>query len=260
MSKDLKERAEEHARMHDLVDEVRQVGLRRPKGGWTRPAEELIGMLWEYAVPTIQVMLHDGSIQSKGPRNVKFMHVDDGSLEWLRVDAESRHWIASSLAISVYEKFMEKAVIGGGWDPAKSTLGTYFVNTCLLEKHAVVNKWAKENRHIRAGWVEEQRIAFITDDVANAAPLRILMPQLIAEAQPSVRPILAGIALGERVPDIAREMRISQRAVRGRLLRFRETVVIPLVVRGNLDAPSNYFVTNHIAQAIAENDGVPWES
>ncbi|WP_458682633.1 hypothetical protein [Prescottella equi] len=258
MSKEQEERAEEHARMHELVDEVRAVGLRRPKGGWTRPAEELISMLWEYAVPTIQAMLHDGSIQTKGPRHLKFMHVDDRSLEWLRVDAETRHWIASSLVIKVYEKFMEKAVIGGGWDRAKSTLGTYFVNTCLLEKHTVINKWAKENRHTRAEWVEDQKTAFYAEDVAKAAPLRIELPRLIARADPKVRPILTSLALGDRVPDIAREMRMSQSAVWGQIIRFRQRVIIPRVAHGLLDAPSNYFVTNHVAQAIAENDGMPW--
>lgn len=245
--------------MHQLVDQTREAGLRRPSGAWTASAEELIGMLWEYAVPALQTRLRDGSIQTAGPRKLPFLHIDDGSLEWLRVDADTRHWLASTLVINTYEKFMEKAVIGGGWNSKQSALATYFVNTCLLEKHTVINKWAKENRHTRAGWVEEQRGRFVSEDTTNAVPLRLELPRLIARAQPNVRPILASLALGYRVPDIAREMRISQSAVWGRLVRFRQQEIIPAVAHGYLDAPSNYFVTNHVAEAIAANDGEPWE-
>lgn len=260
MSKNQQIRIEEQVRMRELVDEVRRVGLRRKNGNWTKPADQLIVMLWDYAVPTLQAMLHDGSIQSRGPRNLPFLHIDPGSLEWLRVDGPTRHEIASDLVITALKRFMEEAVIGGGWNHEKSTIGTYFVNTCLLEKHTIINKWAKENRHIRTGWVEDQQIAFNSEDFANTAHLRIIVSNLIRDAYPSVRPILTSLTLGERVPDIAREMRISQSAVWGRLFRFREYVVIPEVARGNLSAPSGYFVANHIAQAIADNDGVPWSS
>ncbi|MGU3587115.1 hypothetical protein ACLBYD_28695 [Rhodococcus sp. C26F] len=250
----LEERADGRRRMHELVEKTREVGLRTAGGSWSSPADALMKVLYEYAVAALQTMMKDGSIQSQGPAHLRFLHIDEGSLEWLRIDHESRHYLASELIIKTFPKFLEKAVEGGGWNSTRSALPTYFVNACLMNKHDVINKWAKETRRNRAAWSEEQPADRALPDIADNTVNRVELSHLIGISPASVRPILVALSHGFTVADAARGMRISVGAAEKRLARYRANTIIPRVAEGLLGAPSNYFVTNHVAAAIAAND------
>ncbi|WP_072816093.1 hypothetical protein [Rhodococcus zopfii] len=123
-----------------------------------------------------------------------------------------------------------------------------------MNKHDVFNKWAKDTRSTRAAWCEEQTADFALPDIADSTVNRVELSHLITVAPASVRPILVALSHGFTVADAARGLRISAGAAQSRLARYRTYTIIPRVAEGLLDAPSNYFVTNHVAAAIAAND------
>ncbi|ROZ52759.1 hypothetical protein EEB12_28285 [Rhodococcus sp. WS1] len=255
----VEQRKDKVRQLHELAEETRRTGIRTPSGKWSVPAEKLIERLYAYAVAVLQDMLANGSIQTQGPRNSRFLYVDEGSLSWLRADHETRHWVASDLIIKTYPAFMEKAIERGDWDGTQSSLYTYFLNACLLRKYEVINKWAKDTRSIRAaalplaatgGDVDDADAS--TPDIANHTATKLELTRQIAIAPLKVRPILEALKAGFTLADAARELRISEDAASGRLKRYRDKKIIPLVADGLLDAPSGYFLAKY-----ARTSGAP---
>ncbi|RQO52727.1 hypothetical protein DBV08_00025 [Rhodococcus sp. KBW08] len=233
-------------RIHALLERARASGARDARGRLTPECSALVEELWKVAFNALRAFLRDGRILTAGPipQSLPLLAED---LDYLSKSAYDREDLAMEMIVGAIDPFVTAVVDGSKWDKERSSLATYFVGRCLINKGAVIEKWVTERRnrqHIR-----EQESSEIWTQLDRLRPFRQesdmlngFVFELIQGVPLDVRPILHMIAQGFTIADAARMMGISASAARNRLKRWRtNNVVAPLV----MDLPESLWPSDY---------------
>ncbi|MGW7082578.1 RNA polymerase sigma factor [Streptomyces sp. NPDC054871] len=146
-------------------------------------------------------------------------------LETLRRSADERHVLASETVLAVLER---QHKVWATWDARKgAALETYFVNALLLRFPTVFRAWQRTRRSLPLPYGAD--VAALSVEVTHLDPAlavvsRDALERALRTAGPEVRAVLGLVAVGYPHSDIADRLGISERAVEGRLYRFRRQV------------------------------------
>lgn len=213
-----------------------------------RPCPEyeiLANRLFGYAVPVFKHLLRTGLIKAA----LLDLHLPVGlnsdDYERLHTSMAARDALAVTVVINGEQYFRRTVIPDNKWVPdGGASLETFFVNGCLLRFADSVRSWRKEHPEwaIAPGSrpATEKSWETVADPQADAymdaVENRDVIDRLAAQAPPMVKTILELMLEGHSYAQIGDYLGISERAVEGRLHRFR-TQIKKDVRRGRLDLP-----------------------
>lgn len=149
-------------------------------------------------------------------------------LETLRASADERHALACQTVIAVLE---QRVPVWDTWDPCKgAALETYFVRALRHKFPAVFQRWQKARQDQLK--VRDAHAVALTGKDAPADPVlgaiaRDELERALRTVGPEVRSVLGLVAVGYEHSEIAERLRLSERAVEGRIYRFRRNIRNP---------------------------------
>lgn len=149
-------------------------------------------------------------------------------LETLRASADERHALACQTVIAVLQ---QRVPVWDTWDPCKgAALDTYFVRALHHKFPAVFQRWQKTRQDQLK--VRAAHAVVLTGKDAPADPVagaiaRDELERALRTVGPEVRSVLGLVAAGYEHSEIAERLRLSERAVEGRVYRFRRNTRNP---------------------------------
>jgi RNA polymerase sigma factor (sigma-70 family) len=208
--------------------------------------EVLANRLFEYAVPVIKNLLRNGAIRKELlARRLPTGGLTSDDYERLHTSMPARDALAIAVVIAGEYYFRRTVIPKKMWSAEGGTsLETFFVNGCMLHFASSVRSWKKEHpewsnspRSAESPEVDTETSADIrASDMMDAVENRDLVNRLLAKASPMVETILRLMLEGFSFAEIGERVGLSERAVEGRLHRFRAQVNKD-VQRGRLDLP-----------------------
>ncbi|MEU4995717.1 hypothetical protein [Streptomyces sp. NPDC021622] len=146
-------------------------------------------------------------------------------LEALRLSPDERHVLAGETLLAVLED-LDK--VWSTWDVRRgAALETYFVGSLVLYFPAVFRKWQRTRRRLllpRDADAAALSVKVTQADPALGVVARDALERALRTAGPEVSAVLGLVAAGYPHSEIAERLRISERAVEGRLYRFRRQI------------------------------------
>jgi hypothetical protein len=233
------QRARALARLDDAarVDQARfELSLDGPVDG---PAtRQLFEDLWLYAWPVLKAFLRTGRMSGLvrqyaphlhgaiHPEDMVVLHAAEAERDALSIDVISR----------TVKDFRESAIIKGGWKAyeAGASVRTYFIGSCALNFPRAYAKWSADRGGRVAGVARAngidldavgEHIAARVPDPSSVAADRDDLRRMIDKAQPMTKVILGLLTESMSQIQIAAELRMTVRAVEGRMYRFRQKVL-----------------------------------
>jgi len=235
---DIQARARAMIRLDDAarVEQARyELSLDGPVDG---PAtRQLFDDLWRYAWPVIKAFLRTGRMHGVVQRYAPHRHgaIRPEDMVVLHASEDERDALAIDVISQTITGFRETAIIKGGWKdyPGGASIRTYFIGNCALNFPRAYAHWSVE----RTGRIEQiavdhnvdlseiaDQIAALVPDPADVTTDRDELRRIIGKAHPQTKLILIFIAAGMTYAEIATELRLSVKAVDGRITRFRSKV------------------------------------
>lgn len=215
----------------------------------SRPCPEyevLANRLFEYAVPVFKSLLRNGAIKKELlARSLPTGGLTSDDYERLHTSMPARDALAIAVVIAGEDYFRRTVIPKKMWNAERGTsLETFFVNGCMLHFASSVRSWKREhpewsNSPMTAdapGADTRSSADMHASDMMDAVENRDLVNRLLAKASPIVGTILRLMLEGFSFAEIGERVGLSERAVEGRLHRFR-TQVKKDVQRGRLDLP-----------------------
>ncbi|WP_190134247.1 RNA polymerase sigma factor [Streptomyces longispororuber] len=160
----------------------------------------------------------------------RFVTPTPAELDALRGSPEDRDDLAGDTLLKVLEQAEQPWTT---WDARKgASLETYVVGALLLHFPRVFSSWRKARRHrqeLRRHLAADAGTAPTpagtgTADPALTVVARDVLERALRTADPDVRVILVLVAAGHPRRAVAEQLGISERAVEGRLHRFRKQI------------------------------------
>jgi hypothetical protein len=207
--------------------------------------EILADRLFIYAVPVFKDLLRTGQIK----RALLDLHLPVGltsdDYERLHTSITARDALAITVVIAGEQYFRRTVIPNKKWTPdGGASLETFFVNGCLLHFAASVRSWRKEHPEwvmTGSGSASEETSDTVADPRASAlmdaVENRDMIDRLAARATPVVKTIMQLMLEGHSFTQIGEHLGISERAVEGRLHRFRAQIKKD-ATRGRLNLPA----------------------
>ncbi|MFI7166883.1 hypothetical protein ACIBM3_30960 [Rhodococcus erythropolis] len=243
---------EQNDRLSALLKAAQQVGAFDSHGRLTPACSALVEGLWTATLPQLLGMLNDGRILSAGPLGA-VVYLDTEDLDYLSKNPDTRYDLASEMMTLALRSFLKRVVDEQTWDSSQSSLTTYFVNRCTLTKDRVLGRWAIErqkrqhSRTLQSADFTMEQAGHIFDQEPDF--LRHCLFRVVAESPMDVRPILEIVANGFDIRDAARELEISENAVRNRLYRWRKKSIAKRVgLIGPEAFPSGYALIDYLLE------------
>ncbi|MEU7477314.1 sigma factor-like helix-turn-helix DNA-binding protein [Lentzea sp. NPDC042327] len=134
--------------------------------------------------------------------------------------------LASEAVWAGFNLFREEGVLGGKWSEEHGPLKEYFVNACVLAFPNVYRRWRTSNnawheRHLLDAWARLEHVA-AGGDLEDAVVTREAVDDVFAELSEDRRTLLFLKDQNYSHAEIAEFMRITPRAVEGKLRRAKE--------------------------------------
>jgi hypothetical protein len=202
-----------------LVTALREAGFAGPDFDYVQ--DELI----RYGLAVLAGWMRRGSIASmcaqKRLRGVP-PEVDR------QFDYDTALELAGESVARAVDPFREKVLLPGMWDPRRgAALKTFFVGQCLIQFVDVAKTWVRHELPVFERDVELQpeqdrteHARAVEDDVIRD---RMAHSALAAVARPEARRALVMQAMGYTVPDIARDLEMTVKAVERMLEYAKQT-------------------------------------
>ena len=190
---------------------------------WDFIANELA----RYGVAVLSGWMRDGVIHDRlAEQNVKAPHLPLSVTQ----DRDAREAIAMDAVADALNKFREKVLIAGVWDPTKgASLKTFFIGQCKFRYANAVRRWEKGGLDLDAdelpttetGTLEWHRVTGVEDDV-----IRTVTAQAILEGASNERAARALAMDACKYPnaEIAADLGMTTEAVKSLLRRERTRV------------------------------------
>jgi hypothetical protein len=219
------ERLPEDERLDRLAGDAALVAALR-ESGFTGPDYDYVqDEFIRYGVAVLDGWMRRGSIASmcaqkrlRGVPPAVERHFDyDTALE-----------LAGESVARAVDPFREKILLRGKWDPRRgAAIKTFFVGQCLIQFIDVAQAWVRHELPIFERDVELQpeqdlteRARAVEDDVIRD---RMAHTALAAVSRPEARRALVMQAMGFTVPDIARDLEMTVKAVERMLEYAKQT-------------------------------------
>jgi len=199
----------------ELVDALRADSFTGPDYEYVR--DEFV----RYGVAVLAGWLKRGAIRAKcAEKNLRGVPAEVDR----EFDYETAYELAGESIARAVDPFREKVLLPGRWDPRRgAALKTFFVGQCLIQFVGVAQAWVRHELPTfeRAYELEPEQhltghLPAVEDDVIRD---RMAHAALSAVSRPEARRALAMQALGYTVPDIARELNMTAKAVE-RMLEY----------------------------------------
>lgn len=213
----------DRARAEELIAEARDAGF--DSAAYMTLREHL----WSYAMPVIKDALRTGKVaRLLNDRNI-FQAITASDRSALHTSIESRDDLAVDI-VAAGEHYLKNVTIPKDrWEPnGGASIETFFLTGCLFQFPAVYRRWSKErtdHHSLLVGLLPDafaaSPTAFDTEDTAvNSEMARAVF----READNETRAILALLATGRTHAEIGERVGLSERAVEGRVYRFKIAV------------------------------------
>lgn len=204
---------------------------------WDGARTRMLGEdLWIFGWDVVRGLISSRAIGAI-PTGIPPASLSDGYWEILRTSSEEREAVTLDVLAKAVPDFMA-TLREGAYAPDKSGVTTFFIGRCGLAFRDVAEKWVREtSRHMHElgsfQWddvwqeVESTRTwATLWEDDTITAHLmvRSAVAAVMSELNPQERIILSMVLQGEPRQKIADELRISLKAVEGRLTRLRRAI------------------------------------
>jgi DNA-directed RNA polymerase specialized sigma24 family protein len=195
--------------------------------------EVLANRLCGCAVRLLKSLLRTGRIKEELLHRGLPVGLANDDYERLHTSMAARDALAITIVIAGEEYFRRTVIPRMKWYPdGGASLETFFVNGCLLHFASSVRSWRKEHPE----WFLTPGPGTLSCQAPDTAPdpqadammeaveNRDLINRLTALAPPMVKAIMLLMLEGFSFAEIGDHLGISERAVEGRLHRFRATV------------------------------------
>ncbi|WP_197288390.1 RNA polymerase sigma factor [Nocardia sp. NRRL S-836] len=201
-------------RMDDLlVQHFREAGCDGPV--WLAFLDKLLA----YGLEIVTNLVKSGAMFARCDRRERSVARQEVPLH----EAED---LASEAVLEGFGLFRDKGILGGRWSIERGPLKEYFVNACVLAFPNVYRRWRTSNnawheRHLLDAWTRLEHVA-ATGGLEDAVMAREAVDALFAELSEDRRTLLFLKDQNYSHAEIGEFMRISPRAVEGKLRRAKE--------------------------------------
>lgn len=192
--------------------------------GAEEPPRDVRDHLAVYGYGTLRDMIRSRRIYARCAALGRPVTPTSHELELLSVSADERHVLAAETLLKVLQ---DPEKVWATWDVRKgAALETYFVNALVQRFTTVFRQWQNRRRVLGQ---KEHAVTVLPSRASSADPVfnvmaRDLLERALRTAEPDVRALLALTAAGCSHREMADRLQISERAVEGRLHRFRKQI------------------------------------
>lgn len=221
----LEERLPEHERLDRLDGDAELVAALRASA-FTGPDYDYVqDELVRYGVAVLAGWMKRGSIGGIcAQKRLRGVPVEVER----RFDYDTAYELAGESVARAVDPFRTKVLLPGRWDPRKgAALKTFFVGQCLIQFVEVAKAWVRHELPTfeAAGELDPEEhltghLPAVEDDVIRD---RMSYNVLRSTTRPEARRALAMQALGYPVPDIARDLDMTVKAVERMLEYAKQT-------------------------------------
>ncbi|ANZ38478.1 hypothetical protein BBK82_22845 [Lentzea guizhouensis] len=196
-----------------LVRHFREAGCAGPV--WHAYLDRLLG----YGLEIVTSLVKSGAMFARCEKRERSLARQDV----LPHEAED---LASETVLAGFVLFRDKGVLGGLWSVENGPLKEYFVNACVLAFPNVYRRWRTSSNawhelHLLDAWSRLEHVA-ADGEPEDAILAREAVDALFAELSEDGRTLLFLKDQNYSHAEIAEFMRISTRAVEGKLRRAKE--------------------------------------
>lgn len=232
------------ARLPELLAAAQAAGVNRTlRDGTTAMTPQckmLAGELWTYGFPVLKSLLREDTIGARLQRlGARPPRLNADQSEAITKTEYHRDDLAGTMIELALPRFLERVVNAREWDPARSTLTTYFVNACLCAYPDVLRKWIKSRAEL-TGAVDLDGVRRVQRDTELVVQDRETVRKIVIKAPHKVRPILSLLWLGYNVGEIGEKLKLNPSTIRSRLFEFRSKKLLPMIAHGRLVPPAGH--------------------
>jgi DNA-directed RNA polymerase specialized sigma24 family protein len=208
----------------DLIAQVRM------EGGFSSSAYKTLSEhLWGYAMPVIKDSLRTGKMPKMLLERGIHQFISASDRVALHTSLEARDDLAIDIVTAGEAHLKAITIPKNRWKPDEgASIETFFITGCLFQFPSVYRKWSKErtdHHSVLVGLLPETFApATSTSDTAETAVNREMAHAVLREADDTTRAILALLAADHTYAEVGEAIGLSERAVEGRVYRFRTAV------------------------------------
>lgn len=207
----------------DLVARAREEGFETAAYG------VLSAHLWDYAMPVIKDALRTGKMPKMLNDRGIIQPISAADRVALHSSMESRDDLAIDTVAAGEAHLRDVTIAKDRWKPDEgASIETFFITGCLFQFPAVYRRWSKERTDMLttlAGLHPETFAPVRSDrDIADVAANREMARAVLRHADPDTRAILVLLAEDRTHAEVGKMVGLSERAVEGRVYRFRSVV------------------------------------
>lgn len=205
------------------------IAITRADGFETAAYQMLSQHLWGYAMPVIKDWLRTGKMPRQLNDRSIVQPISAADRVALHTSMESRDDLAIDI-VAAGEKHLKTVTIPKDrWKPDEgASIETFFITGCLFQFPKVYRNWSKERTDRLSVLVGLLPDTFAprhsSVDTAETATNREMANAILREADADTRAILALLAAGMTQAEVGQQVGLSERAVEGRVYRFKATV------------------------------------
>ena len=232
LSESERERAQRAAESLARRQEDREKLGRLSHAGFTGPEYEIFaGELAAYGYPIILSWLRRGMIWKHCADRGRPLSPTDNERETIEDNFDERFELALETVAEALKFFVERVLKPGRWSPeGGSAITTYFIGSCLLVYPNVFRRWRRARRNWYEGMTAAARDCpegrtlgdLPTSDPAEAVVARLAVVAELRRMPEGARRAAALVMEGKSFAETAEILGITDRAVEGRLYRYRQ--------------------------------------
>ena len=232
LSKSELERAHQAAESLARRQEDGEKLLRLSRAGFSGPEYEIFaGELAAYAYPIILSWLRRGAIWKQCADRGRPLRPTDIERETIEDNFDERLELALETVAEALKLFVDSVLKPGKWSPeGGASITTYFIGACLFSYPNVFRKWSRARRNWQKGMVsavrdcpEGRALGDLTSyDPAETVAGRMAALAVLRRMPDSTRHVAALVMDGLTFAETAEVLGITERAVEGRLYRYRQ--------------------------------------
>lgn len=205
------------------------VAATRAEGFETAAYQTLSQHLWEYAMPIIKDWLRTGKMPKQLNDRGIIQPISAADRVALHTSMQSRDDLAIDIVAAGETHLKTVTIPKNRWKPDEgASIETFFITGCLFQFPKAYRKWSKERTDhlsVLVGLLPETFAPrHSSADTAETAINREMANTILREADADTQAILALLAAGMTQAEVGQKVGLSERAIEGRVYRFKTTV------------------------------------
>ncbi|MGM1060224.1 sigma factor-like helix-turn-helix DNA-binding protein [Saccharothrix sp. Mg75] len=194
----------------ELCDLLRRQGFQGP--AWDGFVDELMA----YGVDRVRMLIATGYVVSDRTAT------RPAYLDALRRRPSDVDELVDDVVLAGFALFVDKGLVGGGWEPGRASLTTYFIGACRLVFPSALRTWLRRGaRHSAEVPVEDVAVVPVPGWHEETDHVQRVVDRLAEVLSPLEMRLFGLVGEGYDQAEIADITSMTVRAVEGRLRRAR---------------------------------------